>query len=116
LNHWKTIESTQSVDQIINIESHRTTCVILKHSTTCSISSIAKLRLDDGWQKLGDDLQWYYLDLLSHRPVSHYIAETLNVHHESPQVIVIKNGEATYDVSHLDITIDDLSTEVTIEA
>lgn len=116
MSHWINIESTLKVDQIINEASHKSTCVILKHSTTCSISSVAKLRLDGGWQELGDSVQWFYLDLLAHRPVSQYIAETLDVHHESPQVIIIKNGEATYDVSHLDITINDLSSEVGIES
>jgi len=116
LKHWNTLESTSQVDDIINKESHTTTCVILKHSTTCSISSVAKMRLDRGWQDLGDSVKWYYLDLLSYRPLSKYIAETLDVHHESPQVIIVRNGEATYDVSHLDISIKDLSTEVGVQS
>ena len=112
MKHWNPIESTKQVDEIINKKSYNSPCVIFKHSTTCSISSVAKLRLDSGWEELGDNMQWYYLDLLSYRPVSKYIADTLDVHHESPQIIIVRNGEATYDVSHLDISIDDLSTEV----
>ena len=110
--NWKTLSSTQQVDDLINKESNDAVCVILKHSTTCPLSSIAKLRLEGDGDSLGDHVKWYYLDLLANRSLSAYIADKLSVHHESPQVIVIKNGEATYDVSHLDITIDDLSSEV----
>ena len=111
--NWNILSSTKQVDSIISTESNDAVCVILKHSTTCPLSSIAKMRLEGDGDSLGDHIKWYYLDLLANRSISAYIADTLNVHHESPQVIVIKNGEVTYDVSHLDITVDDLSTEVT---
>lgn len=112
MTNWTNITSKKQIDEIVSTDSHKNTCVILKHSTTCSISSIAKMRLDGGSTSLGEDINWYYLDLLAHRPISNYIAESLNVHHESPQVIVVKNGEVTYDVSHLDISVDDLVDQV----
>lgn len=109
---WTNLTSTSQVDEIVNTISSDKTCVILKHSTSCSISSIAKLRLDNNLDSLGAKSNLYYLDLLQYRDVSKYIADQLDVYHESPQVIIIKNGEATYDVSHLDISIDDLISEV----
>jgi len=104
------------IDQIENIikESYETPCVILKHSTTCSISYAAKMRLDGELSTLAKGAKLFYLDLLSYRAVSNAIAEKLQVHHESPQIILIKNGEVTYDESHLDITPTELSEQIAV--
>ena len=112
MSSWHTIESIEDVNLLIEDTSFNVPCILFKHSTSCSISSIAKLRLDQDGEVIGSKANWYYLDLLRHRPISNYIAEKLNVYHESPQVIIVKNGEATYDVSHLDISIEDLASEV----
>lgn len=102
---WQFLDSINGVQKIIS-DSQHTPQLILKHSTTCSISSIAKRRLEDGWSISG--IQPHLLDLLAHRDVSNYIAETLDVYHESPQVIILHDGEAIHDMSHLDITIDEI--------
>lgn len=57
-------------------------------------------------------LEIYYLDLLAHRNISNYIAHHYSVHHESPQVLLIRNGECFYDSSHLDITSEELSEQI----
>ena len=80
--------------------------VIFKHSTRCSISSVAKNRFDKTEQPSGID--FYYLDLIKHRNISSSIAELFQVHHESPQVLVIKNGECIYDESHYGISMDEI--------
>ena len=48
-------------------------------------------------------LKAYYLDLLEHRDISNEIAERFGVYHQSPQVILIRDGKAVYDTSHSDI-------------
>lgn len=80
--------------------------VIFKHSTRCSISSVAYQRLQKAQQP--DGLDFYYLDLLAHRPLSNKVAEVFEVHHESPQVLVIKNGKCVFDESHLGISMMDI--------
>jgi bacillithiol system protein YtxJ len=80
--------------------------VIFKHSTTCSISNVAKNRLERETPPEGVD--FYYLDLLNYRSISNKIAEEFAVHHESPQVLLIKNGECVYDESHGGIEMDSL--------
>lgn len=88
--------------------SHTVPCLILKHSTSCNISAIAKYRLDDDWDFDKDVLEPYYLDLLRFRPLSAFIAERFDVYHESPQMLLIVDGECVYDASHLDIRIEEL--------
>lgn len=55
-----------------------------------------------------ETIDFYYLDLISNRKLSNTIAETFNVHHESPQLLLIKNGECVYDESHSGISMDDI--------
>ncbi len=105
--NWISLESIDQVKQIVE-RSKEKPCVIFKHSTRCSISSMAKFRLEGDWDLSEDIVEAYFLDLIAHRDVSNYISEELSVYHESPQIILIKDGEVIYDESHLDITVDEL--------
>ncbi|HFC00914.1 MAG TPA: bacillithiol system redox-active protein YtxJ [Phaeodactylibacter sp.] len=105
--NWIPLESMEQVQQIIDRSKERP-CVIFKHSTRCSISSMAKFRLEGDWDFSSEEIEAYYLDLIAHRDISAFLAEKFSVYHESPQILLIKNGECTYDASHLDITVDEL--------
>lgn len=86
--------------------------LIFKHSTRCNISSTAKGRLERDSQPVA--LDFYYLDLIKYRALSNEIAETFKVHHESPQVLLIRNGECVYEESHLGISMDDIREQVAL--
>ncbi|MCC9135905.1 bacillithiol system redox-active protein YtxJ [Pontibacter silvestris] len=110
--NWHPLTSTEQLDEVI-AESKTTPVVIFKHSTTCPISATAKSRLERQWDGAGlDNVRPYYLDLLKYRPVSNEVAEVLQVRHESPQLLLIKAGECTYDASHLSISVDELKEQV----
>lgn len=80
--------------------------LIFKHSTRCSISGVAKNRLEKSIPP--QDIDFYFLDLIKNREISNKIAEEFSVFHESPQVLLIKNGECVYDESHSGITMDEI--------
>jgi bacillithiol system protein YtxJ len=80
--------------------------VIFKHSTRCSISAVAKSRLERAHEP--ENISFYYLDLLSFRNLSNKIADEFSVEHESPQVLMIRNGECVYDESHGGIRMEEL--------
>lgn len=105
--NWNNLNSVKQVRKIVE-RSHQVPCVIFKHSTRCSISTMAKMRLESNWDISENEIEPYFLDLIAFRDVSNFIASELQVHHESPQIILIKNGEVTYDASHLDITVDEI--------
>jgi len=93
--------------------SHTQPVLIFKHSTTCSISAAAKGKIDRQWAGSGlADLPLYYLDLLRFRPLSAQVAEQFGVRHESPQLLLIQNGECRYDASHLGIRLGDVKSVV----
>ena len=105
--NWIEMNSLNQLDEILK-NSHNYPQVIFKHSTTCSISNIAKNRLERLTISKSVLVDFYYLDLLSHRFISQEIADALVIHHESPQVLLIQNGRCVYDGSHFGINKEDL--------
>lgn len=103
--NWIEITTEQQLEQVKE-HSRQQPVVIFKHSTRCSISSMAKNRLER--EKTSDNIPFYYLDLIRHRPISNKVAADFEVHHESPQILVIKNGECIYDDSHNGINMQDI--------
>lgn len=85
-------------------DSHEHPVVVFKHSTRCSISRMALRQFESDWN-LDGKITPYFLDLLEYRPISNAITERLGVVHQSPQVIVIKDGQAVYDASHEGIAV-----------
>ncbi|MEO0628886.1 MAG: bacillithiol system redox-active protein YtxJ [Bacteroidota bacterium] len=105
--NWHPITSEQAIQDLID-RSRVVPCLIFKHSTRCPISSIAKMRLEDHWDFGTDELEPYYLDLIAYRQLSNMVAQQFSVAHESPQVLLIRDGHCTYDSSHLDIQVAEL--------
>jgi bacillithiol system protein YtxJ len=103
--NWQPINAIDQLEKI-KTASFDTPQVIFKHSTTCSISRMALDRFERATAP--EKVDFHYLDLLNYRSISNAIAEFFQVHHESPQVILIKNGECIYDESHYGIMMDEL--------
>lgn len=106
--NWKTLTSEEQLSEINAASAHQPVA-IFKHSTRCSISSMAKARLERAAEP--DGLTFYYLDLIAHRPVSNKIADLYQVPHESPQILVIRNGECVYNESHSGILMDEIAAQ-----
>ncbi len=84
--------------------------IIFKHSTRCSISVMAKNRLERS--QTPPHVDFFYLDLLQYRSISDLIAESFNVHHQSPQVLLIVDGECVYEETHNAISMEDIQTQL----
>ncbi|TXD85128.1 bacillithiol system redox-active protein YtxJ [Subsaximicrobium wynnwilliamsii] len=95
---WLALTDKQQLETI-EAQSKTKTQVIFKHSTTCGISRMAMKQFVSGYD-MDANLDLYYLDLLSYRDVSNAIAEKFQVMHESPQMLVIKNGTTVAHASH----------------
>jgi bacillithiol system protein YtxJ len=92
----------------IKKNSHHKPQLIFKHSTRCSISHLAKSRLDADVEKLQEKYDLYYLDLLQFRQLSNFVAEEFKEHHESPQALVIVAGECILNLTHTEISSREL--------
>ena len=82
--------------------------LLFKHSTRCSISSSAMDRFKRNWNGSEVNVRAFYLDLLNHKDVSAEIAERLNVEHQSPQMIIVKDGIAVFSATHMNIDFNDV--------
>jgi bacillithiol system protein YtxJ len=102
----------QSADQLNNIKQQPGYSLIFKHSTRCSISMMAKRRFELEWEDLPKEMPLYFLDLIQYRDISSQVAEVFQVHHESPQLLLIKDGECILDQSHGAISIEEALLEI----
>jgi len=103
--NWIKLEQESQLEQIVAL-SHRKPQAIFKHSTRCSISVMAKSRLERS--EFPEQIQFHYLDLLQYRDISNKIAEQFGVHHQSPQILLIKNGECIFEETHSAISMDEI--------
>lgn len=99
---WNDLTELKQLDTIV-AESAQTPVLIFKHSTRCPVSRMALRNFEQEYDIEEGKLKAYYLDLLEHRDISNEIAERFGVYHQSPQVILIKDGKAVYNISHHEI-------------
>lgn len=96
--NWSALTTVEQLNEIEE-ESKTHPVVIFKHSTRCSISRMALKQFENEYD-LHEQVKPYFLDLIAHRDVSNAIASKFQVTHQSPQILLIKNGKSVYDVSH----------------
>ena len=99
------VEEVNTIKEISKIQS----ILIFKHSTRCGISRMVMKQFESLFNEENKHLKVYYLDLLNFREVSSKLSEVFQVIHQSPQLLVIKNGISVYDESHYEITKVNLS-------
>lgn len=104
---WHEIQEMSTLDEIVET-SMKQPVAILKHSTSCGISRMVLRQFEQNYDLKEEKVKLYYLDLLKHRDISNKIASRFNVPHESPQLIVLKEGKVVYDASHGEIKPDKL--------
>lgn len=93
-----------SISQLDEISASQKLGVIFKHSTRCFTSKIVLNQFQNHFNLNDNQVDMYFLDLLAHRSISNAIENRFDVYHESPQLIVIKNGKAICDASHSGIS------------
>jgi bacillithiol system protein YtxJ len=100
---WTKLSKQQQLEEIRE-QSTKKTILIFKHSTRCSISRTALDRLERNWNaEEMNEVEPYFLDLLSYRDISNLVADQFNVEHESPQLMLIKDKAVVFERSHFEI-------------
>jgi bacillithiol system protein YtxJ len=104
---WRILTDLGQLNEIIEL-SHQQSVLIFKHSTRCSISRFALKNFENDYDFLNEELQSYFLDLLEYRSISNEIANRFKIIHQSPQILLIKEGNCIYHQSHDGIAISSL--------
>lgn len=99
---WTPMDELCQVDEAVR-ESHQRPVILFKHSTRCSISRFALKQFEKEYDFPVEKARLYFLDLLQHRDISNEIAGRFGVAHQSPQLIVLREGKTVYDASHENI-------------
>lgn len=97
-----------SVQQLEEIKTAPNPVLIFKHSTRCGVSRAVLRLFEKNFDLEKDQITLYFLDLLAHRNISNEVAKRFQVHHESPQILLIKGGKTLYHTSHHGINPKDL--------
>lgn len=105
---WIPLNAMQQLD-LIKEKSSTKTQIIFKHSTRCGISRMVMSQFVDAYDFTEKDADLYFLDLLNFREISNEVGYKFQVMHQSPQLLVIKNGVAVAHESHGAINEMDLS-------
>lgn len=99
MKNWNQITNIETISQIIKLSNSKPQ-ILFKDSVTCGISAYAKSRLEEGNSLMIAKSDFNYLDLLKYRTISNHIADILEVYHQSPQIIILKNEKVVYTSSH----------------
>ena len=97
--HWNKLTSQTEWESILQ-KSNEKPQLVFKHSTRCSISSMALSRFENSSILENDSIDFHLLDLIQFRMVSNQIASDTGVRHQSPQILLIRNGKSIFDSSH----------------
>ncbi len=104
---WKLTNSEQALD-LIDEQSKRKPQIVFKHSTRCGVSSMVLRRFERQSHEVISGMDFHMVDLISNREVSNAVAARYGIMHQSPQLIIVKNGTAVFNDSHYDITTVEL--------
>lgn len=105
---WTPLTTAEQL-QLSLQQSHERPQIYFKHSTRCIISKMVLKNFEEHFSALPENADALFLDLLQYRELSNSLAEQLHVKHESPQVIVVRNGKAIYHASHDSINTPDVA-------
>lgn len=108
---WNQLHAEEQLEGIVQ-DSFQTPQLIFKHSTRCSLSAMALNRMER--EGMHPTLTYHLLDLIAFRSLSQTVAQKFSVYHESPQVLLLKNGECIYDESHLAIDPSEIREQLSI--
>ena len=106
----------ESVEKLQDIKQAAGYSILFKHSTRCSISLMAKKKFEHEWDSLPTNTTLYFLDMIKNRSISSAIADLFKVHHQSPQVLLIKDGECIYEASHGEISAEEAADQIKVNS
>jgi bacillithiol system protein YtxJ len=98
-NHLVRITDTTALEDLVQRSKQRPV-VIFKHSLTCPISASALEQMNRYQGEIA------LVEVQRAPSLSNEIEQRLGLRHESPQIIVLRNGQIVWDASHFKITAD----------
>ena len=99
VGYWNIPEGRTEVDDIFE-QSKRRPQLFYKHSNRCGTCMFAKSEIEKSSEEILERADMHFIDVIRSRGVSDYLAEKLDIRHESPQAILLVDGKAVWHASH----------------
>jgi len=109
--YWSTIPDQNQLEKIIEASDDQPQ-LIYKHSHRCSVCIMAKEDIEASADTLSKQMDLHFVNVVHQREVSNHIASNLDIRHESPQAILLANGEVVWHGSHWQIKSDKILQQV----
>lgn len=93
------VNGVESIEMLLE-QSKTERLILFNHDPYCPISARAYAQME----QLDDDV--VLIDVSKERALTRQIEADTGVRHESPQVIVLRDGKPTWSASHFQITTD----------
>ncbi|NER11089.1 bacillithiol system redox-active protein YtxJ [Muriicola jejuensis] len=106
--NWIPLEEEDQLEKITK-RSATVPQVIFKNSTTCGISGIVRRTFETQHASVEGKADMYLLHIQHQRQLSSEVSRLFGIRHESPQLLIIKNGKVVHHTSHGQISYTDLS-------
>ena len=106
--NWITINGEETIEEISKSEDY---AIIYKHSPRCMTSLMAFRNMKSGSES-DYSIPFYMVDVIQNRDISRLIAEKFNIRHESPQVLIVKDGKCIFDTSHESIVLKNIVSKI----
>jgi bacillithiol system protein YtxJ len=112
-----TLRGIHELDHALS-NSHHRPVLLFKHSHTCGISAEAldELRAHIDSHVHATTVEYAMVTVQTHREISNKISERLGVRHETPQAILVRDGQAVWSASHFRVNADELRKVVSAAA
>ena len=113
MSDYSRLDSIAEIEPLID-ESRERPVLFFKHSLTCPISSAALREYQSFLESRpeADDTVYTLIEIQNAREVSSSIAERTGVRHESPQALLLRDGEVAWHASHWKIKAQALADAV----
>lgn len=105
LKKWNVLTDISQLEDVVEA-SGKQPQLIYKHSHRCGTCFISKRKIEGSFDEISSKAGMNFVNVIKARDVSNAIAEKLDVRHESPQVLIVKNGKCVGDESHFAIKAD----------
>jgi bacillithiol system protein YtxJ len=107
MNRLHEINDLLTMDEFFE-KSHHEPVLLFKHNTTCSVSAFAFLQLTSFLENYPGKILCGMVFIQQSREISDMVASRLDVSHQCPQALLIRNSQAVWHDSHNNITQQNL--------
>jgi bacillithiol system protein YtxJ len=99
------LHDVAQADELISASDPRP-LVIFKHSRSCGTSAQAFDELLEHLDASDSDVRYAIVTVQTHRDVSSAVSRMLGVRHETPQALIVQDGQVVWSASHFRVTAE----------